>query len=269
MPTDASLSDPTDEFRGEFFKEIAKRKREGRDAKILLTAKDGQTGVGKTNLSVFLGYLLDTSERGFSAAKVTNEPEEFLEFYKRLDKGSVAIMDEAEQFDSRRAQSNKNVDATQKWQMARVREIIGIVNLPSPEEIDSRFERLADYWINVERRGRAKVYKKQIHNTKRKLYYKTLQYIEWPNVDDWPAFENLDAAKKDLLDGGHSGDWVRESEVEERIKKAQKDARQAERNRWLARLFNSTPMSGPDIARLPGVDLSPARVRQIAKEVRE
>lgn len=256
------------DMTGEFFQEVAERKREGRDAKILLTAQDGQTGVGKTNLSVFLGYLLDTSDHGFGLGKVTNEPEEFLEFYKKLDKGSVAIMDEAEQFDARRAQSNKNVDATQKWQMARVREIIGIVNLPSPEEIDSRFERLADYWINVERRGKAKVYKKQIHNTKRKLYYTTMQWIEWPNVDEWASFKNLDAAKADLLDGGHSGDWVRESEVQDRIDSAKKDARQTERNRWLARLFNSTPMSGPDIARLPGVDLSPARVRQIAKEVR-
>lgn len=269
MATNASAPVTAESFSGPFFKEIAKRKREGRDAKILLTAKDGQTGVGKTNLSVFLGYLLDTSERGFSAAKVTNEPEEFLEFYKKLDKGSVAIMDEAEQFDSRRAQSNKNVDATQKWQMARVREIIGIVNLPSPEEIDSRFERLADYWINVEIRGRAKVYKKQIHNTKRKLYYKTMQYIEWPNVDAWPAFQNLDQAKQDLLDGGHTADWVRESEVTERIEKAKRDARKNERDRWLARLFNTTPMSGPDIASLPGVDLSPARVRQIAKEARK
>ncbi|MCQ4334610.1 hypothetical protein KM295_14215 [Natronomonas sp. F2-12] len=255
-------------LKGEFFQDIAKRKREGRDAKILLTAKDGQTGVGKTNLSVFLGYLLDTSEAGFSAAKVTNEPEEFLEFYKKLEKGSVAIMDEAEQFDARRAQTNKNVDATQKWQMARVREIIGIVNLPSPEEIDSRFERLADYWINVERRGKAKVYKKHIHNTKRQLYYKTMQWIEWPNVDEWSAFQNLDAAKNDLLDGGHSGDWVRESEVEERIEKARKDERQKERDGWIAALYNETPMSGGDIARLPTIDLDPSRVRQIANRDR-
>jgi len=169
MASSADVPQPGD-LRGEFFHEIAERKRQGRDAKILLTAKDGQTGVGKTNLSVFLGYLLDT---------------------------------------------------------------------------DSRFERLADYWINVERRGKAKVYKKQIHNTKRKLYYKTIQWIEWPNMDQWSAFQSLDAAKNDLLDGGHSGDWVRESEVQERIEKAEKDARQAERDRWLARLFNSTPMSGP------------------------
>jgi len=267
MASSASGELPVD-MSGEFFQEVAERKRQGRDAKILLTAKDGQTGVGKTNLSVFLGYLLDTSERGFSAAKVTNEPEEFLEFYKHLGKGSVAIMDEAEQFDSRRAQSNKNVDATQKWQMARVREIIGIVNLPSPEEIDSRFERLADYWINVERRGRAKVYKKQIHNTKRKLYYKTLQTIEWPNMDGSASFEHMDALKNDLIDGGGESSWVRESKVRERVEKSRKDERQRVRNEWLARLFNTTEMSGPDIASLYGVDLSAARIRQIAKEAR-
>lgn len=256
-------------FSGPWFQEIAQRKKEGRDAKCIVTAEDGQTGVGKTNFCDFAGYVTDTSQYGFSEDKTTIDPFEFLEFYSHLPPGSACVMEEGEQFDARRSNSNKNVDAAEKWQMARVREIVAFINLPSPEEIDSRFERLADYWINVKRRGQVKVYKKKIHSTKRKLYYKTLQTVEWPNMDGSASFEHMDALKNDRLDGQQDSSWVRESEVQERIDRARKEARHNERDRWLARLFNTTEMSGPDIANLHGVDLSAARIRQIAKEARE
>ena len=253
-------------FDGPFFQEIAKRKSEGRDAKVLVTAKDGQTGVGKTNLCDFLGYVTDTSEHGFAEAKTTIDPFEFLDFYSHLPPGSATIMEEGEQFDARRSNSNKNVDAAEKWQMARVREIIAYVNLPSPQEIDSRFERLADYWINVERRGRARVYKKRIHPTKRSLYYETLQTIEWPNMDKSSTFRHMDDLKNDRLDGNGSGTWIRQSEVEEQIEDAKKTAREKERDRWISSVYLLTEMTGSDVAKLPACNVGRSRVSQIADE---
>jgi len=254
-------------FSGPWFREVAKRKQEGRDAKCIVTAKDGQTGVGKTNFCDFAGYVTDTSKHGFGPAKTTIDPFEFLEFYNHLPAGSAAIMEEGEQFDARRSNSNKNVDAAEKWQMARVREIVAFINLPSPSEIDSRFERLADYWINVERRGQAKVYKKKIHPTKRKLYYKTLQTIEWPNMDGSASFEHMDALKDDRLDDGSESSWVRESEVRERVEKARKDAREDERDKWIASVYRHPEFSGSDVSRLPACNVGRSRVAQIASEV--
>jgi hypothetical protein len=251
-------------FSGPWFREVARRKEEGRDAKCLVTAKDGQTGVGKTNFCDFAGYVTDTSKHGFGPEKTTIDPFEFLDFYSHLPAGSAAIMEEGEQFDARRSNSNKNVDAAEKWQMARVREIVAFINLPSPSEIDSRFERLADYWINVERRGQAKVYKKKIHPTKRKLYYKTLQTIEWPNMDGSASFEHMDALKDDRLDNEGESSWVRESDVRERVERARREAREAERNQWIADLYNRTDFSGSDVARLPACDVGRSRVAQIA-----
>ena len=251
-------------FSGPWFREVARRKEEGRDAKCLVTAKDGQTGVGKTNFCDFAGYVTDTSKHGFAPEKTTIDPFEFLDFYSHLPAGSAAIMEEGEQFDARRSNSNKNVDAAEKWQMARVREIVAFINLPSPSEIDSRFERLADYWINVERRGQAKVYKKKIHPTKRKLYYKTLQTIEWPNMDGSASFEHMDALKDDRLDNEAESSWVRESDVRERVERARREAREAERNQWIADLYNRTEFSGSDVARLPACDVGRSRVAQIA-----
>jgi len=83
-------------FSGEFFRELATRKREGRDAKCLVTAKDGQTGVGKTNACDFLAYVADTTSAGFAEAKTTIDPFEFLDFYNHLPPGSATIMEEGD-----------------------------------------------------------------------------------------------------------------------------------------------------------------------------
>lgn len=264
-----------EQFDGPFFQEVAKRKQQGRDAKIIITAKDGQTGVGKSNLSDFLGYVLDTSPNGFGPEKVTIQPEMFLSMYNRLEEGSAAVMEEGEQFDSRRSMSAKNVDAAEKWQMARVREIVSIINLPSPAEIDSRFERLADYWINVEIRGRAKVYKKRIHPTKGKVYHETLQTLEWPNMDGSETFKRMGSIKDNLLDDdSRDSNWVRESEVKERIEAAEKDATDRLRDQWLAAIYAEWPriagesVTYDQIARLSVCDVGPERVGQIVRRVR-
>jgi len=253
-------------FSGPWYRELAERKQQGRDAKCLVTAEDGQTGVGKSNFCDFAGYVTDTSKHGFGVGKVTIDPFKFLEFYSNLPAGSAAIMEEGEQFDARRSNSNKNVDAAEKWQMARVREIVAFVNLPSPEEIDSRFERLADYWINIQRRGRAKVYKKKIHSTKRKLYYKTLQTVEWPNMDGSNTFRRMDRLKNDHLDNGSDSSWVRESEVQDRVARAKKQIREEVRDEWIRAVYRRTSLTGSDVARLPPCDVSRSRVSQIATE---
>jgi hypothetical protein len=253
-------------FSGPWFREIAKRKQEGRDAKCLVTAKDGQTGVGKTNFCDFAAYVTDTSKHGFGPDKTTIDPFEFLEFYNHLPAGSAAVMEEGEQFDARRSNSNKNVDAAEKWQMARVREVCAFINLPSPSEIDSRFERLADYWINVEERGFARVYKKRIHPTKRKLYYETLQTVRWPNMDGSASFEHMDGIKSDRLDDGGESSWVRESEVRDRVEKAERDTARECRDEWITALQNQTSLTARKIAALSPCDVSFSRVSQIARE---
>ena len=250
---------------GPFFQELGQRKKEGRDAKVLVTAKDGQTGLGKSNCCDFLGYVSDTSATGFGPEKTTIETMRFLELYSELDPGSAAIMEEGEQFDSRRGMTNENVEATQKWQQARVREIIAYVNLPDPTMIDSRFERLCDYWINVERRGQCRIYKKRIHPTKQVVYYNTLQTLEWPNMDGSATFKHMDAIKSDLIDGETDNDsLIRESEAEERVERAERNARQEVRNDWI-RTLKDRGWTGKEIASLSTVDVNGARVNQIAR----
>jgi len=252
-------------IKGPFFREVGKRKQQGRDAKCLVTADHGQTGVGKSNLCDFLAYVTDTTPAGFGKDKTTIDPQEFIQMYQRLEPGSAAIMEEGEQFDSRRSNAHENVDASQTWQKGRVREIIAFVNLPSPSTIDKRFEELADFWINVERRGKARIYKKKIHRTKQTLYYKTMQTLEWPNMDGSATFEHMDRLKNDHLDDDTRDDnWVRESKVEERIEKAVREAKDEYRLEWIQSL-KRFGLSGNDISSLNVVDVKGARVNQIAR----
>lgn len=257
---------PTPEgIQGPFFQKLGKRKLQNRDAKVLVTAKDGQTGVGKSNLCDFLGYVSDTTEAGFGPEKVVIEPARFLELYGELAPGSALVMEEAEQFDSRRAQRNENVEGSQKWQQGRVRQIIAFLNLPDPSMIDRRFEKLCDFWINVERRGAARIYEKKIHSTKKRVYYRTVQTLEWPNMDGSTTFRAMDQLKGGLLDGETGKDGlIRESEAQRRVEKAEKDAKEAYRDEWI-RTLKSLGWTGKDIAALPTIDVGGARVNQIAR----
>jgi len=256
---------------GPFWELLGERKREQRDLKIILTAKDGETGVGKSVCGTFIAKVADTTQDGFDAnRKASLDPQEFFKMYKRLEPGSGAILDEAEQLDSRRAMASENVDATHVWQQQRVREIVAILILPSPEEIDRRLERLADVWINVERRGKARAYRKRIHPIKRKVYYETMQTFEFPNLSKDPDYRALSEMKLDMIDDpDRDSNWIRQSEHEKELEKLRKQVRQETRNEIIQKLDScrcsacDSEYRYKDIA--PAVDLSAARVGQIAR----
>ena len=254
-------------FTGPFFQAIGRRKLEGRDAKILVTATNAQTGVGKSNCCDFLGYVLDTTEEGFVPHKITIEPAQFFSAYNRLERGSSLVMEEGEQLDPRRAMTDENVEASHKWQMARVREVIALINLPSPKFIDNRMEELADYWVNILRRGRARIYKKKIHDTDGYVYYEAMQELEWPNMDGSETFRQMDKLKGKLLDGDLGGEWVPPDEHQEALEKARDEARTEMRDKFLAAAYQHPDLTAGDIAGWPCVDVSASRVRQIANDI--
>jgi len=270
-PTVVEVEVPTEDvsrsFSGPFFRAVGKRKQQDRDAKILVTAKDAQTGVGKSNLCDFLAYVLDTTDEGFVPHKITIEPEEFFSAYGRLEPGSALVMEEGEQLDPRRSMSKKNVEASHSWQMERVREVVALINLPSPKFIDKRMEELADYWLNVLRRGRARIYEKKIHDTEGHVYYQTLQDIEWPNMDGSATFREMDDLKKQMIDGEiGEGNWVPPDEHQEALEKARKEARKELRDEFFVQLYDRLDFSAEELASLPIVDVSATRVRQVTYE---
>ena len=267
-PSDVVERDlPVDEtyeaFTGPFYQEVAKRKKQQRDIKAVITADHAQTGLGKTALAVFMAKVLDTTDGGFTADKSTLNVPEFLRMWDRLEPGSAAILDEAEQLDARRAMSSENVDASHKMQTRRVNQVMALLTLPSPKEIDSRIERLADFWINCEIRGRARIYEKKIHRIKQTVYYETVQVVKWPNMDRDPDYREL-ASKKDSYIEGDQDQWILRKHAQEEKERAVKQAKQEVRDQWI-NVLKQHGMAGTEIARLPHVDLTSQRVNAIAR----
>jgi Rad3-related DNA helicase len=176
------------------------RKLDNRDLKIIITSRDSQTGTGKTTLALWLALHFD--EYGFQADQVTLHPEEFLELYKENPAGSVIIMDEAEQLDSRRSMSNKNVEFWNLWQTMRYRQITSILTLPTRSALDKRGLELADVWIQVTERGHARVHKIGVGDYDGKTQPKITETLSFPDISDLQLKDEIDEKKVALMEEG-------------------------------------------------------------------
>jgi len=177
-----------------------KRLDKNRDLKVIITSRNSTTGTGKTTLAVWLALNWD---RNWTAEeKGTLSVSEYLDTYKNLDRGSVLIMDEAEQLDARRSMSQDNVDFAEKWMMMRVRNVTSILTLPTASALDKRLKELADVRINVHRRGKARVYKITVddHNTSEVREWGWHE-LEWPDISEHPEMQALDEQKQAKIEG--------------------------------------------------------------------
>ena len=177
------------------------RVAEGRDLKVIITSRDGQTGTGKTTLSLWLAMHFD--RHGFDAEKITLHPEEFHDLYNELPVGSCMLMDEGEQLDNRRSMSNKNVDFWNLWQMNRFRQITSILTLPTRSVLDKRGMELADIWINVIQRGLAKVHDISVGDYDSTVSSIPIQEIKFPDVSYLDIKKDADELKQDLVEGAN------------------------------------------------------------------
>lgn len=181
------------------------RMENGRDLKVIITAKDAETGVGKSTA----GFALAASwhpiyaEEPWSADTYGSyDIGPYLEQYLSSPAGSVLQMEEAEQLDSRRAMSGNNVDFSHYWMAMRVRQIVSILTLPSTSALDKRLWQLADVWINVEHRGRAQVYRIGVNSFNGEMYTEFMHQFSWPDVADHPEMKKLDREKDEKIERG-------------------------------------------------------------------
>lgn len=254
---------------GEFFRRVLVRKQKGMDAKITITARDGETGLAKTSLGAFLGWYLDTSPTGYRPwEQGTLSVPEFNQAYDELEPGSGLVLDEAEQLDARRTGSHENVDTSHTWMQQRIREITSFLILPSVAELDSRFERLHNFWIQVTNRGEAKIYAAHIHDFSGEVYYEGLQTLRWPNMDGRAPYEALERKKKQFLDDDGTGNWVREEEVVAEWESKVENAQREMRDRIISSVYENTNLSQAAVGEaLPEeMQLGQQRVGQIVRQ---
>jgi len=232
-----------------------KRKADRRDLKIIITSRDSQTGTGKTTLALWLAMHFD--EWGFDASKVTLHPQEFVELYKDNAPGSVIIMDEAEQLDSRRAMSKKNVDFWNLWQTMRYRQITSILTLPTRSALDKRGLELADIWIQVTNRGFARVHEVGVGDYDGQTNPILMETLSFPDVTYLPVKADVDDKKVQLVEDGQVFDVEGEVEDPEEVKRYTRD-------KYLKKLYENSDLSQRDIAEMEGLSVS--RINEIVNK---
>jgi len=221
------------------------RRADQRDLKIIITSRDSQTGTGKTTLALWLALHFDSW--GFDASKVTLHPQEFVQLYTDNRPGSVIIMDEAEQLDSRRSMSQKNVDFWNLWQTMRYRQITSILTLPTRSALDKRGLELADVWIQVTNRGFARVHKVGVGDYDGRTNPMLLETLSFPDISYLPVKDDVDDKKVQLVEEGEEFIEAEAESVDpEKI-------RQKERNEIIKSVTELENVTHKDIAEKVGL----------------
>lgn len=192
----------------------AHRIKNGRDLKIIITAEDSETGVGKTTCA---GWLALTWTKAFAGHDWFCNPDDPtqgmgtlnpIEYFKIIRKvgtewnpGTTIIVDDAEELDARRSMQDLNLKFSQRWMLMRLKQAITIITLPSPNALDSRLEELADVWINIEIRGRGMVHDIRVNSYgNRKVMTAKSHKLEFPNVGDHEELDKLRDMKEQKMD---------------------------------------------------------------------
>jgi len=190
-----------------------KRVRGGRDLKIIVTAENSETGVGKTTAAAWLAlswnkmftgrdWFCDPEEPTDGLA--TLDPDEYWEIIAKVGSefaaGTTVLVDDAEELDARRSMQETNVEFSHNWMLMRLKQAITIVTLPSPSAIDSRLEELADIWINIEARGIGLIHDLRVENYgSRNVLTKQEHRMHFPDVSEHPELNNLRKMKENKM----------------------------------------------------------------------
>lgn len=198
-------------------KAYVERFGDGRDMRVIISADNSATGVGKTTLAVYLAILWDVW--GWTPTKGTLDPREFSVYYDNVRPGSVMLLDEAEQaIDRRRSMTEETLAIGHDFATKRYRQVFGLLTLPSKDMIDARIaDKLCDYWILVEETGQASVFKFDENAFTGKVYYKKVETIEWPPLDDNRLYRKLEQKKHDRMEDKTRSRFVRRDEMEEAL----------------------------------------------------
>lgn len=190
--------------------EWEKRRRDGRFLKVIIAARDGQTGVGKTMLAVELAKSWDDD---WSVDRASNDPQEFLRKWRNLPPGSVLIGDEAEQMaDARRSMASENLDITHAFATLRYRQVSSILTLPDASNIDVRLRKAADFIVMVHDRGEAVVYRSKIEDGTGKPYRERCHKLTWDAIDEDEDYQNLEDMKADRMENYEDEAYYKDDE---------------------------------------------------------
>lgn len=238
---------------GSIVTEVFKRRIENnRDGQAIITSRGSERGLGKTTLAIRMAREIYPDFKADKHAFLNIH--DYLGAYKKAEPGTVLILDEAEHgADSRRAMSSENVDLSQAWATLRYKNVITIVTLPDTGMLDKRLLRLADFRVNVLKRGVALPMNIQVNDWTGKVRQMPIkrggdepELIYFSDLDGDPDFNHL-TGKKDRTVTGELERYTPE-EVEKRVSKTEKEVRKNTRDEIVAQIYENTDLTQQQIA---------------------
>lgn len=188
---------------------VNKRLNNDRDAKILITSRNSETGTGKTTLAILLAKRWDRNE--WDSSKGFQDINQYLAYYLQKAKGGdVLLLDDAQAgADSRRSTSKENVQVTKYWTILRSKNVVSILTLPTQTMLDKRLLELADIWLNVRTIGEAVPYRIYVDDIKK--YVRTYRVVN-PDLGLREVIRFKKLRGKDYLDMAKTKDKFTKSE---------------------------------------------------------
>lgn len=249
---------------GEFIKN---RLNENRDAKIVITAKNSGTGLGKSTLAYLIANWVDDD---FDAEEqVFIDVGDYIDAYEAAEPGTALVLDEIEAgADSRRAMSHENVNLSRAWAALRYKNVITIATLPTTTMLDKRLMELSDLWINVLAKGIAQPYFVWFNDftnemktiaTKHPVTGQT-EVLLWDKIDD-EGFRYMESLKDTDVFGSRDKkyDW-------DKVQKKMEESKREKRNELIRDLYENTSLSQRQIGNFESIDLKQQQISQIVNE---
>ena len=246
-----------------FTKLYRKRVAENQDLAIIISDHQNRRGTGKTIFSLKLASLMDRTEKGITQEKVAVGPDQLLEAYMDLPKGSALVLDEAEAGLSKyEAASGVNKAMRELVSMGRIQEKYLVLNLPASSELDRDLKALCDFWFMVQSKGKALGHFLRWNPYSEEPRTPKTDSWEWSDIPESSDLRNvydyLTSEKLAHLRGEReeSSQRVTASEAKNMVEKAKEEAQTETRNELLSSVYESTDVTQKELAESVGLSRS-------------
>jgi DNA-binding XRE family transcriptional regulator len=240
-----------------------KRVAESQDLAIIISDHQNRRGTGKTIFSLKLAALMDRTEEGITTEKVAVGPDQLLEAYMELPKGSALVLDEAEAGLSKyEAASAVNRAMRELVSMGRIQEKYLVLNLPASSELDRDLKALCDFWFMVQNKGRALGHHLRWNPYSEEPRTPKTETWEWSDIPQdtelREVYQYLTEEKLAHLRGERdsSSQRVTASEAKNMVQKAREEAKTETRNELLNTIYDSTDLTQKELANSVGLSRS-------------
>lgn len=208
-----------------FFNFVTRRLDRGQDCKILIYARDADTGCGKTTAAIDVCRLFDPEWNAFHRG--TLDFSDYIRMYSKAPLRSAILLDEVESTaDSRRFMNKENIGLSHIWARLRIRQVVTVCTLPSVTMLDKRLKEMAHVILIAlnDPIGRAHPYYVRVNDINQKVAmirfrnrHGQRESYTWPKMDTDPDFLHMKELKiisnNNLLQTLLEGEEVKQEDI--------------------------------------------------------